>query len=194
MYFSGPVFIWLQHYGVFGLFFLLALGIVGLPVPDESLIIFSGILIAKHKLSIGLTFFLALAGSIVGITVSYILGITAGHYLLKKYGPKVGLSEKKINKTQQYFNKWGMWLLMFGYFIPGVRHLTGYLAGTLGIKYKYFALYAYIGALFWVTIFLSIGYFFGNQFNNLKIYIEPGLIALFVVLGLVIVFVLRKKR
>lgn len=140
---------------------------------------------------------MALGGSIIGITVSYLIGLTAGYYLLEKYGPKIGINEKKIHYTKHIFSRWGLWLLLIGYFLPGIRHLTGYLAGTLRVKYKYFALFSYTGALLWVITFLSIGYFFGTQFNVTRMFINHGLVifivAIVVLLGVLVWRVVRKK-
>jgi len=52
----------------------LILGIVGLPVPDETLLVFCGYLISTGKLGMTETYFAALAGSCCGITVSYFIG------------------------------------------------------------------------------------------------------------------------
>ena len=65
---------WVTHYGSVSLFFLMMLGIVGLPVPDETLLVFSGYLIFKGKLNPVFTFCVALAGSATGITLSYCAG------------------------------------------------------------------------------------------------------------------------
>ena len=51
---------------------------------------------------------------------------------------------------------------MFGYFIPGVRHLTGYIAGTTALEYRHFAVFAYTGGVAWVLAFIAIGYFFAE--------------------------------
>ncbi|MBV8729091.1 MAG: DedA family protein, partial [Acidobacteriia bacterium] len=65
---------WITQYGYLAIFLLLALGIVGLPVPDETLLTFTGYLIYKGHLSPPLAFASALGGSASGITASYALG------------------------------------------------------------------------------------------------------------------------
>lgn len=152
---------WILHYGSFALFCLLALGIVGLPVPDETLLVFVGVLIAKGKLPLVTTFLSAFLGSALGITLSYLIGFATEKLFIEKYGPWIGLTEKKIQKVRHWFDKIDKWVLFFGYFIPGVRHLTGYIAGTTQMSYKRFMLYAYSGALVWCITFLTIGYFSG---------------------------------
>lgn len=157
--------LWILSYGVFALFFLLALGIIALPVPEETLLVASGILITQGIFSPFSTFFAALLGSITGITGSYLIGITGGHYLIERYGGYFGLNSIKMDKVHNWFEYYGKWILFIGYFIPGLRHFTGIFAGISQLSYHHFAIYAYTGALFWVTLFISIGYFFGNYYR-----------------------------
>ena len=65
---------WISLHGPFVLFFLLALGIIGLPIPDETLLVISGTLIRNDILALPLTTILVVLGTMTGITVSYILG------------------------------------------------------------------------------------------------------------------------
>ena len=58
---------WISQYGYAGLFVLLVLGIVGLPVPDEALLVFSGYLISTGRFESLLAFASAFGGSVVGI-------------------------------------------------------------------------------------------------------------------------------
>lgn len=78
--------LWLMQYGSFVLFILLTVGIIALPVPEETLMVIAGILMHKGKLAIPSTVLAAFLGSLCGITVSYWLGRTAGQYLITKYG------------------------------------------------------------------------------------------------------------
>lgn len=152
----------LMDYGSIVLFILLALGIIALPIPDETLLVFAGALMAKGVLVVPLTILAAIAGSITGISISYVVGRTGGHYVVHKYGSMVGITDDKLQKAHVWFERYGKWTLTFGYFIPGVRHFTGLTAGISELEYRHFSLFAYSGALLWVTTFLSIGYFFGN--------------------------------
>ena len=154
--------LWLLNYGSFALFGLLAVGIIALPVPEETLMVFAGLLMSQGKLSLATTPFAAFFGSICGMTVSYFLGRTAGHYCIHKFGPWIGLTEKRLQKAHDWFERFGTWTLMIGYFIPGLRHFTGFSAGTTDLEFNRFALFAYTGAFFWVSTFLSLGYFFGD--------------------------------
>lgn len=161
------LFHWLSLYGVFFLFFLLLLGIVGLPIPDETLIMIAGFLIRNGTLGVPSTFIAVLGGACCGITVSYGLGRWLEGSVLEKCSRWLKINPKKIAKAHQWVNEQGKWTLVFGYFIPGFRHLAGLVAGAGGLPYRQFALFSYIGALLWGTVFLSIGYFFGYELRPL---------------------------
>ena len=159
---------WITQYGYFAIFFLLVFGIVGLPVPDETLLTFSGYLIYSGHLSLPLAFASALAGSASGITISYQLGRIFGHRVLLRYGKYLHLSEERLNRAHAWFARIGHWALTVGYFIPGVRHLTAYAAGIADVAPHQFAVFAYSGAVLWVSTFLSIGYLLGERWKAVE--------------------------
>jgi membrane protein DedA with SNARE-associated domain len=155
----------LQEYGYIGIFLFLVLGIVGLPLPDEIMMTFLGYLTSIGQLNLFLTYLSALAGSASGITVSYLLGIQLGYPFLKKYGNKIFITRRRLRVTQLLFRKYGNLLLFVGYFIPGVRHVTAYIAGISKISFTRFAIFAYAGAIVWCTIFISLGHIFGANYE-----------------------------
>jgi membrane protein DedA with SNARE-associated domain len=189
--------VWLNNYGSIALFVLLAMGIIALPVPEETLMVIAGILMSNGNLRIAPTIIAACCGSICGISVSYLIGKTAGHYLFSKYGRWFGITETRLNKAHEWFQKFGKWALFIGYFIPGVRHFTGLSAGTTKLDFQQFAIFAYTGACLWVSLFLSIGYYFGNYglgwLENLEVGIEETIIIAVLALLVLLFFFTRKK-
>lgn len=158
---------WITSYGYFGISALLALGIVGLPIPDETLLAFAGYLIFKGELKAVPTGLAALAGSICGISISYILGRTTGYPLLHRYGKYVRITDKEITRVHDFYHRLGGLSLTFGYYIAGVRHLTAYVAGASKLEYGTFAAYAYAGAVIWCTTFLTLGYVLGDRWSEI---------------------------
>jgi len=163
---------WITQYGYLAIFLLLVCGIVGLPVPDETLLTFSGYLVFKGHLGLLGAFGAALGGSLCGITISYTLGRTFGIQLIHRYGKYVRLSEEHINKAHAWFERVGHWGLTIGYFVPGVRHLTAYAAGMSAVEAPQFALFAYSGGFLWVASFLTLGYFLGERWQVVEKNIE----------------------
>jgi len=72
---------WVIEYGAVGIFSLLALGIIGAPIPDEGVLAFAGYLVFEGKLQLFPIVAAAFLGSAAGITLSYGLGRTLGIYL-----------------------------------------------------------------------------------------------------------------
>ena len=159
------VFAWISQYGYPAIFCLLVLGIVGLPVPDETLLTFTGYLVFRGDLRLPLAFAAAFTGSVCGITLSYVLGRTFGIALIHRYGKYVWIREEHVNRAHEWFERVGTWGLTFGYFVPGVRHFTAYAAGISSLEYPRFAAYAYSGALLWAATFIALGYFLGERWE-----------------------------
>lgn len=185
----------LIHYGYFGLFLGLAGGIVGLPVPDEVLLTFVGYNITVGKMGVFPSMLAAFAGSIIGISLSYALGATLGLPFLHKYGSFFGITEKKIQSVHNLFERWGGLLLFFGYFIPGVRSVTAFIAAVSELKFAKFALYAYSGALVWVISFLLLGKELGREWHRILHFINNYRASVSLVLvALILFFIWRMVR
>lgn len=71
--------VWIHNYEYPGIVVLLMLGIIGLPIPDETLLLLVGYLSFSGELSLPLALLSAMLGTACGITVSYGLGISWGH-------------------------------------------------------------------------------------------------------------------
>ena len=187
---------WISNYGYPAIFCLLVLGIVGLPVPDETLLTFTGYLIFSHRFKPVPAFAAVLAGTMCGISLSYFLGRTFGLALIHRFGKYVHLTEERLAKAHQFFERVGHWSLTFGYFVPGVRHLTAYAAGVSCVELHIFALFAYLGAFLWTATFVSLGYFLGERWQTVSAQIHRHLVIGACLLGALVVayLVWRKMR
>jgi len=159
------VFGWVATYGYGALFGLLILGIVGLPIPDETLLVFCGYLISQGKMSAPGTYLAALAGSCCGITVSYFIGRTAGLGVVHRFGKYMHVNDQQLERVHRWFDRSGHWALLFGYYVAGVRHFTAIIAGASKLEFHTFALFAWSGAATWVAVFLTLGYVIGEQWR-----------------------------
>jgi membrane protein DedA with SNARE-associated domain len=159
---------WITHYGYVAIFSLLVLGIVGLPVPDETLLTFTGYLVYQGHLWFGGALLAAFLGSTCGITLSYVLGRTFGLKLIHRYGRYLRITEAHVDKAHAWFRKAGHWSLTVGYFIPGVRHFTAYAAGMSDLEWPTFAAYAYSGAAIWAGTFIGLGYLLGERWKSVQ--------------------------
>ena len=188
---------WVSVYGPPALFVLLMLGIVGLPIPDETLLVFSGYLIYKGTMNPATTWLFAFGGSICGITLSYTIGRTLGMGVVDRYGKYLHITEAKVDKMHKFFEGYGHWALTFGYYIAGVRHFTAIVAGMSKLQFPIFALFSWGGAALWVSTFLALGYFLGDKWeaaaeNAHQILMYVAIAAVVAAIGYY--FYRRKKR
>src|SRR5512140_2586549 len=94
---------WLTTYGYFALFGALMFGIVGLPIPDETLLTLSGYLVFKGQFSFLLTFLTAFSGSVAGISLSYSIGRTGGYRLIHRYGRRFNITDERLQNVDRWF-------------------------------------------------------------------------------------------
>jgi membrane protein DedA with SNARE-associated domain len=158
---------WIAQYGYGAIFVLLVLGVVGLPIPDETLLVYCGYLISKGIMHPALAFCAALAGSWCGISISYTIGRTAGIGVVHRFGKYLHVTPERLDKVHAWFDRVGHWALFIGYYIAGVRHFTAIVAGTSKLKFTDFMAYAWSGGLIWVATFLTLGYFLGENWERM---------------------------
>ena len=188
---------WVIEYGYIGIFSLLALGIIGAPIPDEGVLAFAGYLVYEGKLQIVPAMAAAFFGSVCGITLSYGLGRTLGNYLITKFGDAVQITGVKVTQVSSWYDRVGKWGLLFGYYLPGVRHLIGFGAGIAKLPVPIFALFAFSGGFIWSVTFISAGYYLGREWTLIFGKVRPTLVigsAMTVALFLLYIFVQQYWR
>jgi membrane protein DedA with SNARE-associated domain len=164
----------LANYGYFAIFGLLMLGIVGPLIPDDTILVLSGIAVHNGQLNLLTTIAVAYAGSLCGITLSYALGRSGTVYVLTRIRPVERWICQYLPQVERWFERYGKWTLFFGYFLAGIRHFTALAAGMSHVRLRTFALYAFPGGFVWVVTFIAIGYFIGDQWEQLQHRFEGG--------------------
>ncbi len=172
------------------------MGIVGPWIPDETILVLSGIAVHRGQLQLNTTIGVAFAGSLCGITLSYVLGRTGAIYALERFEPLHRWVGRHLPVVEDWFRRYGKWTLFFGYFIAGVRHFTALTAGISKVKLRTFVLYAYPGGFVWVFCFVYVGYYLGEEWEKLsKRFSRGGAVVVAVLAAIAIVgWLLRRKN
>jgi membrane protein DedA with SNARE-associated domain len=185
---------WITVHGYGVIVILFALGIFGLPLPNEWLLAYLGFLIFKGKLLPVPAFAAAFIGIFCGMVINYVLGRTFGIFLVHKLGKWTHLSEDKIRRVHEWFEHSGRWALSFGYFLPGVRHLTAFVAGTSKMAFSSFAIFSSLGGLVWSSSFITLGYFLEEKWSQETARIHRILgIASVTIITLLVIYLLAQK-
>ena len=83
---------YIEQYGYFALFFSLWLGIVGIPLPDEMIVMSGGFMSSLEKMSVLKAFVITYLGAVSGLSLGFILGKVFGHKILDKLVKRTRLS------------------------------------------------------------------------------------------------------
>ena len=136
-------------------------GLVVMPyLPGDSLLFVAGALAGSGYLNIEILLISLFAAAVIGDTVNYWIGNTAGMKVLEKNYSLV--RREHLEKTQEYFNRYGGITIVIARFIPFIRTFAPLLAGIGKMKYRWFITYNVIGAALWILGFTLAGYFFGS--------------------------------
>ena len=106
------------------------------------------------------------------------LGDTVGYWFGVKVGPKIFnrensflFNEKHIERTQNFYQKYGTKTIILARFIPIVRTFAPILAGVGGMKYSLFLRYNIVGGALWGIGITLLGFGLGNAVPNIDKYI-----------------------
>lgn len=160
-------------YGVvFGI--LLAAGF-GLPLPEDIPLIMGGVLVHRGQATLWVMMLVGYAGIILGDSIMFMLG--------RRVGSRVGatpgffariVTPEKRAQVEGLFKKHGEKIVMLARFLPGVRTVTYFTAGSVGMSYWRFMLYDSIAALASAPLFVYLGYAFGADIEDLMARIASG--------------------
>lgn len=173
--------------GYLGVFFLMVMESMVIPIPSELVLPFAGFLISRGDFSFVGVILASSAGSIVGSLISYYMGRYGGNAFVIRFGRYVLLDVEDLNKTERWFEKRGEYTIFISRFIPVVRHLISIPAGIGKMDLKRFCIYTIVGASMWNFILIYAGYLLGEHWDRIKHYSEP--VSLTVAALLVIAFI-----
>ncbi|MDH4422572.1 MULTISPECIES: DedA family protein [Bacillus cereus group] len=181
-----------QQYGYYVVLVGLLLEYIALPFPGEPTLTYAGFLSNQGDLSLPILIILSFIGTSIGMTFQYLLGNKLGMPFIQKYGKYVFLTQRKIDVTKMWFDKYGYFLIFIAFFIPGVRHFTGYFAGIINLPFRRFAMTIYSGALFWVSFFLIGGYWLGENLDVIFIVLSQHIWK--IIFGIIIITLITRFR
>ena len=146
---------------LFGIIFA-ETGLVVMPfLPGDSLLFALGALAASQKLDLFWLLALLSVAAIVGDTVNYWLGSKLGPRIFRGENVRF-LNRKHLEKTHEFFERYGGKTIILARFIPIVRTFAPFVAGMGKMTYRRFMAYNIVGGLVWIFLFVLAGYWFGS--------------------------------
>lgn len=152
-------------YAILFLIIFVETGVVVMPfLPGDSLLFAAGMLAAQpNELNVWLLIIILLVAAITGDSLNYSIGKTFGMRVTKfrLFGRQV-VKDEHIEKTHQFYEKYGSKTIVIARFVPIVRTLAPFVGGIGRMNYATFLTYNVVGAVLWVVGITLAGYFLGN--------------------------------
>jgi len=169
LHFDKHLTTFVENYGTLTYLILFAIvftetGLVIMPLlPGDSLLFVAGALAAQDKgLSIFVIIPLLIVAALAGDNVNYFTGKKFGNIIRNK-NRILFLKRSHLEKTEQFYAKYGGKTVIIARFIPIVRTVAPFVAGAGSMNYSKYIKYCIAGAILWVGGISLIGFAFGNQ-------------------------------
>jgi membrane protein DedA with SNARE-associated domain len=167
----------------------------GVPVPGETALLAGAALAHFGRLSLGWVIAAAIAGATLGDNLGFLVGRRGGRTLAERYGRRVGLTRKRLDQFDRFFERHGGRTVFIARFITGLRVFGAVLAGASGLRWPTFLFYNAAGAVVWATAVAIAGYMLGESWDVLERWVgRSSVIALAAIAIIVLVAVARARR
>ena len=135
------------------------------PIPTMAVFPTAGFLASQNNFELYQVILLGIIGGLgasIGSTVIYLIALKLGRVALLKYLRYVNVSEKKLTRVENWFQKYGDKAVLFGRMVPVFREMISIPAGLLKMKFAKFLTYTILGSCGWSITLILVGSYFGN--------------------------------
>jgi len=167
---SNLILLVIERAGYFGITLLMALESAGVPIPSEIIMPFSGFLVSSGRFFLWLVVFWATIGNLLGSLILYIIGYYGGRPFILKYGSYFFFSEQELEKSDEWFKKYGSPAIFFGRLLPVVRTYISLPAGVTKMNLSKFLIYTFIGSIPWNFALAYVGIILGDNWTKIDVY------------------------
>ncbi len=162
---------YLEHFTYAGLLVVLVLCGLGLPIPEDAVLLTGGFLAHRGIVEYPVALAISFVGVITGDCSLFFLGRRFGTGILRYFGLMHPGSRRSIARMRSFMDRHGHRAVFYGRFLAGLRALVYLSAGSLGVPVSRFLMYDLLGAVISVPLVVSLGYLFGGEIERILRYL-----------------------
>ncbi|MCH1639721.1 DedA family protein [Paenibacillus timonensis] len=192
----------MEQFGYFGVFLLIALENVFPPIPSEVILTFGGFMTTYTSLTpIGVIVFSTLGsvfGAVILYGIGYLVNVDRLERWIDRYGRFLRLKKEDVRRADAWFDRYGYWTVLFCRMVPLIRSLISIPAGMSKMKFGLFLLFTTIGTLIWNVALVLLGAAVGGSWEEIVAFMDVYSNIAYAVIAagvlLVAVLWLRRRR
>ena len=194
----------MNEFGYWGVLFLIALENVFPPIPSEVILTFGGFMTQRPDMNLTVVGVITIStvGSVSGAVILYFVGrlldVSRLEKIIDKYGHILRLTREDIYKADAWFDKYGIWTVLFCRLIPLIRSLISVPAGMSNMNFPLFIIFTSIGTVVWNTILVTLGASVGENWHEIVKYMDVFSNVIYVLLAvlfiLCVIWYIRKRK
>lgn len=186
----------LENYLTIGVFILLFICGLGVPIPEDIILISGGYIAYAYASNVNIytLVLVSYAGVMLGDSTIYFLGRFLGPRVITLPGFRRIFTPKRVTSLTQYFIDHGAKILFAARFMPGIRSTIFLVAGMTRTSFFRFFLFDGLAAVLSVPALIFLAYHFGEHIDQIKAYIirMKEVAAVVIVAGIVIWIIIRR--
>ena len=141
------------------------------PSPSDVIVVFGGYLVGLGTIDFTLALVLTTIGSITGFMTMYKVGDWFGEAIIEKKRFTF-LPLESIHKVEEWFRKYGYWIIVANRFMSGTRAVVSFFAGLSKLRLVRTTVLCGISALVWNWLMLFAGTLLGKNWNSIALYLS----------------------
>lgn len=158
----------IHHFPYLGFFILLILGTLGLPFPEDAILILAGFLVANQTIQAIPAFLAIYSGLLITDLLLFSLGKRYGRRLLENRRFHRIVSSERLQKLEEKLKKWGVLIIFFGRHLLILRGQVFLAAGAMRMSLRTFLLADALSALITITLWGGLGYAGANTLQTIR--------------------------
>ncbi|HWI45359.1 MAG TPA: DedA family protein [Rubrobacter sp.] len=183
----------IEHYGYLVILLGVMLESTGVPLPGETILLASGVLVQRRHRDLGDAIVFGILGSVLGDQIGYWAGREGGRPFVLRWGRYVFITPERLARAEAFFERHGGKAVFLARFISGLRVFGALVAGISRMRWGTFILYNALGGVVWATAVVLVGYFLGSSIGLVERWLGGATLLLLAVLAVVVVFYLAYR-